>query len=52
MVKRHGVGERSVGVVLVVVVEDTSMVPWHRRSSLTFLLSQLPFVDAGAVIVQ
>ena len=33
MVKRHGVDERSVGVVLVVFVEDTAMVPWHRRFS-------------------
>ena len=33
MVKRHGVDARSVGVVLVLVVEDTAIVPWHRRSS-------------------
>ena len=31
--KRHGIDERSVGVVLVLVVEDTAMVPWHSRFS-------------------
>ena len=33
MVERHGVDGCIVGVVLVVVVEDTAMVPWHRRLS-------------------